>query len=1090
MNAPSQSSLAQRLAELPPKQRELLKERIRQSDTSSARTIPLRAGKSAPLSFAQERLWFLEQIENGSVHPNDAMLLRFEGAFDHATFDASVQEIIKRHEILRTRFETDSNGLPTQTTLGYETLQIPIVAVDLPDPADAQEFVLRELEKDLEQPLDLATPPQMRLTIYRQSPELHFAAITIHHIISDLWSFGIVIRELTALYAAFAQGKPSPLPALTVQYGDYAAWQRAQMAGSKLEEDLSYWKHNLEGAPAVLDIAHLDTNRPPQRFQGASSHFTVNADVTKRIKKWSHQSGFTLAMTLLALYKAVLSKHANETDVVVGMPVATRSPQLEGLLGCFLNMVVLRTDLSDNPSLSDAVQRVKDAYLNASDHQDLPFERLVAEIQPQRSRLHHPVFQVAFALQNTPLEPFSVSGLTMTHIQPPSGRSRLDLTLRVTEVNGELDCELEYDVDIFEPGKIAQLAKHLQHTFEAAAADPSTDIQNMARLPEDERFMVLQAWNDTSVEWDSELLIHRIFEERCAVTPNEIAVISEGGSITYAELNAKANQLGRFLRHLGVRPEVPVGVCMRRSISEVTAILAILKAGGYYVPVNPDDSSDRCDEVLDDVQAVIVLADTNIVDDIFAPGRRIVDVEAESDTIAQFDTHNLDNLSLPDNLAYVLFTSGSTGQPKGVAVHHRGFCNRILWGQRNHALAPGDRVLRKAPCVFDVSLDELFRALFTGATSVLAKPAAHFDPNELLAEINKYGVTDLDFSPPALQIFLDTLGDGKCPSLQRVVSGVATLPPATMAAFHETIGTRLDNLYGPTEVSVSCTAWKCTPDDMPARVPIGRPMSNVRIYVLDKYGEPAPVGVPGEIYVGGAGVARGYHGRPDLTAERFVPDPFSSGGGERLYRTGDIGKFTSSGDLIFLGRSDNQINMRGHRIEPAELEARLTEHPDVEAAIVLLKTRADKDTCLCAYIVATDGSDPSPATLRAHMRQRLPEYMVPSAYVSIDALPLTRTGKIDHASLPDPDPSLARHNTRTIAPRNETEATLAQIWGDVLGCRTVGISDDFFDIGGDSILAIRVMKLACDQFDIEVEIAALFDFPTIEELAPYFEAAK
>jgi amino acid adenylation domain-containing protein len=1044
-----------------------------------------RGAASAPLSFAQERLWFIEQLEDDAVHHNDGMLLLLRGALDVEAMRQAIESIIGRHEILRTAFRRDGERV-VQVVTEPRPLSLPIVALPGAQASPDDPVLMGAFRDEMAAPLDLATGQTLRTSLYRIDADRHVLAVTVHHLVCDLWSFAIFGRELGVHYTAYREGRADvPMPELPVQYGDYAAWQRSWLTEERLGDYLHGRIRALAGAPPVVTLPSRRARPAVQRFVGAVQRFHLDAASTQRLRTWSHANGATLFMSLLAGFKVLLARHTGQRDIVVASPTATRNPeQLEQLIGCFLNMIVMRTDLTGEPTFAEVVGRVRTACLDAYSHRDVPFEQLVTHLQPVRTRSHQPVAQVAFALQNTPMGELRLPDLRVDFHKADTGRARMDISVWITEAADGLAGELEYDTELYTAAQMEELTTQFVRLLRAATDDPQRPVWDLPILDDAQLHRIVHEWNDTRVDFGGDHLIHRLVEEQARRTPGAVAVVAGADRLTYGELNERANRLARHLRSLGVALESPVAVCLPRSVLEVVAILAVVKAGGCYVPISPRDPADRRDALLAQARPVLVLSAGDLCDEVWTPGRRVLDLEQDRAVIDREDGADLNTRLFPDNLAYTLFTSGSTGRPKGVLVSHRGFVNRMLWGQRNFPLSAADRVLRKAACTFDVSLDELFRALFNGATSVLMPDLDAFDPRRLAAVIAEHGVTDADFAPTALRELLTTVDADRLRSLRRIVSGVEELTPETQQLIYERLDVTLFNLYGPTEVSVSCTSWPGDRNDRRGFVPIGRPMSNVRVHVLDAGMRPVPPGVTGELYVGGAGLARGYLGSPGLTAQRFVPDPLGHEPGARLYRTGDLARYHDDGVLEFIGRVDGQLNLRGYRIEPGEVEASLREHPDVTDAAVLLRRDDTGDNRLVAYLVCDHL--PAPAELRSFLRARVPDYMVPSRYVRLDSVPLTSHGKLDVAALPPPGPDGQPAGLADGTPRNDIERILLDIWSQVLARDGIGIHDDFFDLGGDSLTATRILARAGTELGVDVEVAAIFDAPTVAELAVRF----
>jgi amino acid adenylation domain-containing protein len=866
-----------------------------------------------------------------------------------------------------------------------------------------------------------------------------------------------------------------------VQYADYAAWQRTWLRGGALERQLAYWRDRLAGA-AALDLP-ADRPRPPApAYQGATLRFTLPAELVKAARGLGQREGCTLYMVLLAAFQALLHRYSGQDDLCVGTPIAGRGrAETEGLIGFFVNTLVLRADLSGDPPFRELLGQVREAALGAYAHQDLPFERLVEELQPQRDPSRHPIFQVMFVLQNAPQEALELAGLTVTPWDVDSGTSKFDLTLRLTERDGELRGELEYSAELFEGGTAARLAGHYGALLAAACADPGRAVSRLPLLAEAQRGQ-LRGWNATAVSYPQEHLLHRLVEQQARRAPDAEAVRCEGRALTYRQLDRRAALLARRLRGLGVGPDVPVGVCLERSCELPVALVGALKAGGCYVPLDPGYPAERLAFLLLDAAPPVLLTQRRLAGRLPSSAARVLYLDdgwgADADGSEQ-DGAPPDAGVGPEQLAYVIYTSGSTGKPKGAMNTHRGICNRLLWMQEAYRLTAADTVLQKTPCSFDVSVWELFWPLLAGARLVLARPDGHQDPAYLAGLIQAERVTVCHFVPSMLEAFLREPGlEQSCASLRDVVCSGEALPYELQERFLARLGARLHNLYGPTEAAVDVTAWECRRGDPRRLVPIGRPIANVQLHVLDRHLQEAPAGAPGELYIGGVGLARGYWNRPELTAERFVEHPVLG----RLYRTGDLGRWLADGALAYLGRTDHQVKLRGCRVELGEVEAALREHPAVREAAAVARADAPGGPRLVAYVVPRDG-EVSAAALRDHLRAKLPEYMVPAAFVALGALPLSPNGKLDRNALPAPDRDRPEAHDSYVAPRDAVEEAVAKIWAEVLGVERVGAHDNFFDLGGHSLLATQVLSRLRQTFPVDIPLRRLFEEPTVATLA-------
>jgi amino acid adenylation domain-containing protein/non-ribosomal peptide synthase protein (TIGR01720 family) len=1045
--------------------------------------------RSFPLSFAQERLWFLDQLEPGSPFYNMPAAVRVTGPLNVAALRASLNEIVSRHEALRTTFAT-VDGRPVQRISAE--LSVPLEVVDLsgmPE-AEREEAIRSRAVAEAQGPFDLSAGPLLRVCLLRTSVTEHVFLLTMHHIVSDGWSMGVFIRELAALYQAFTADQPSPLEVLPIQYADYAVWQRKWLSGAVLEEQLAYWRNELGDAPAALEIP-TDRTRPAVRsFRGADCPLELSAELTEKLRELGRRQSATLFMTLLGAFQALLSRYSGQEQVCVGTPIAGRNrPEIEGLIGFFVNTLVLRADLSDDPSFAQFLGRVRETALRAYAHQDLPFEQLVGHLQPERDLSRTPLFQVMFAFQSNPMQDVEVADLSFSPLAAETGTARFDLTLSLSETAGGLSGSLNYNTDLFEEATVLRMLEHFRNLLQSIAGDPEQRISQLSLLEENERHELLLAWNDTATHYPLDKCLHELFEQQVERTPEAVAVASGDNRLTYRELNARSNQLAHWLRQHETGPDVLVGVCMERSLEMVIALYGILKAGGAYVPLDPEYPHARLASIVEDSRLRIVLTQDHLreVLDTFSGQSLCLDTQWEDELAGQLRS-NPENLARPDNLAYVIYTSGSTGGPKGVMIEHAGICNRLWWMQQMYGLTASDQVLQKTPFSFDVSVWEFFWPLLNGAGLVVARPGGHKDSRYLVELIREAAVTTLHFVPSMLQLFVEEEGAKDCRSIRRVICSGEALPHHLQERFFERLPwCELHNLYGPTEASVDVTYWECRRDDPRRIVPIGRPIANMRTYVLDAHLRPVPVGVAGELHLSGVGLARGYLNRTELTEERFLASPFADAPYDRLYKTGDLCRWLADGSLEYLGRLDFQVKIRGNRIELGEIEAVLSEHAALREAVVLAREARTGEKRLVAYVVPHNQVAPSVDELRNHLQSRLPEYMVPSAFVVLESFPLSPNGKVDRKALPEPSSSRPDLEKQYVAPRTPLEQTLADIWRELLGIDSVGIHDNFFDLGGHSLLATQLASRVRHALQAEVPLRELFEHPTVARLAAAIE---
>jgi amino acid adenylation domain-containing protein len=990
--------------------------------------------------------------------------------------EQSLNEIVRRHEVLRTTFAV-ADGQPVQVIAPELTLRLPVV--------DCRGFPADAGEDEIKQPFDLTQGPLVRATLFRLDQQEHILLLTLHHTVADDQSIEVLTRELATLYAAFTAGQPSPLAALPMQYADYALWQRQWLQGEPLEALLAYWKQQLDGAPSVLELP-TDRPRPAvQSYRGARQSVVLPTHLAVALREFSCQEGVDLFMTLLAAFQTLLHRYTAADDLVVGTPVANRRPETEGLIGPLVNTLALRADLSGNPTFRELLGQVREVVLGAYAHEDLPFAQLVETLQPQRNLSHAPLFQVLFAFQNALWPALDLGGLTLRPQEVESGTAKFDVSLFLWEDTGRLRGAIEYNTDLFDDTTMARMLGHFQTVLEGIVACPTQRLWEVPLLTEVERQQLLVAWNATQTAYSKDVCLHQLVEVQVERSPHAVAVAYEDVQLTYRELNARANQLAHYLRRLGVGPEALVGICMERSVEMVVGLLGILKAGGAYVPLDPAYPKERLAFMLEDTQTPVLLTQQGLVEALPPHGARVVCLDTDWETVVQESEENPASRVTADHLAYVIFTSGSTGKPKGAMNTHRGICNRLLWMQDAYQLTEADRVLQKTPFSFDVSVWEFFWPLLTGACLVVARPNGHQDSAYLVKLIADQDITVLHFVPSMLQLFLEAQGLEACTSLRHVICSGEALPVELQERFLTRLPAQLHNLYGPTEAAVDVTFWPCQPQDNQRLVPIGRPIANTQIYILDAHLQPVPVGVPGELYIGGVGVARGYLNRPALTAERFISDPFSDAPRARLYKTGDLARYRPDGAIEFLGRLDYQVKIRGFRIELGEIEAVLGQHPDVREAVVLAREDVPGEKRLVAYVVPRQQPTPSLNDLRHSVKETLPDYMVPAAFVTLQALPLLPNGKVNRQALPAPGTARPELEEAFVAPRTAIECFVAKVWQELLRVETVGIHDNFFELGGDSIKGAVFINRLQEALGEVVHIVVLFDAPTIAELTQY-----
>ncbi len=1044
-----------------------------------------------PLSFAQQRLWFIDQLESGNPVYNTTRGVRLRGTLDLAALDRALSELVRRHEALRTTFR-DLYGQPVQVIGKAEPFTVIVEDLSGLPSATRDEDARRLTLEDARQPFDLSTGPLMRARLLRLSNEEHVLLFSLHHIVSDGWSMGVLVREVAALYAVYAVGAESPLEDLSLQYGDYAVWQREWLQGEVLERQLAYWREQLADAPPVLELP-TDRPRPQvQTFRGAALPFNLSKELAQALKTLSRREGVTLYMTLLAAMQLLLARYTGQDDILTGTPIANRRGEIEGLIGFFVNTLVLRTDVSGDPIFSELLQRVRETALGAYAHQDVPFETLVEVLQPERSMSYTPLFQVLFVLQNAPREELKLPGLTVDLLDVDSGTAKFDLMFSLEESEQGLEGVCEYSTELFDEATVRRLLGHFETLLQGVADNPDERISHLPVLPPAERRQLLDEWNATAEPFPSDVCVHELFAQQAEHTPDAVAVIFEATQLNYRELNERANKLAHRLRTLGVGPEQVVAVMLERSTEMIVGLLAILKAGAAYMPLDPEYPQERLAFMLEDAGARVALTQESLVQRLPEQSAYVVRLDADWDTIEQHSAANPERTATPDNAAYIIYTSGSTGRPKAVVMPHRGAVNLIDVQIQSSGHEGHLRTLQFASLSFDVSFQEIFPTLCAGGSLVLLREDTRRDAGELLRVITEQHVERLFLPFVALQHLAEEADRRqRVPSsLRQVITAGEQLKitPHVARLFQRLDGCTLDNHYGPTETHLATMlrldgnagSWTRLP-------PIGKPIANAQVYVLDDALQPVPIGVTGELYIGGAQLARGYLNRPEQTAERFIPHPFAHESGERLYRTGDLARYSAGGVLEYAGRRDLQVKVRGFRVEVGEIEAALKQHGSVKQAVVTVREDEAGRKRLVAYVVAAQTSaPPATAELRRHLKHKLPEYMVPSLFVRLDALPLTNSGKVDRRALPDPV-----HDDRDdeyVAPRTAVEEMLAAIWSEVLDGVKVGVNDNFFDLGGHSLVATQVMSRVREAFGIEIALRSLFEQPTVGELAETIEA--
>jgi len=1033
------------------------------------------------LSFAQERLWFLSRYEAESILYNVPVALRLRGPLNRAALQVSLREIVARHEVLRTSF-LESEGVATQNIASAADLPMPVVEM-------AESEMPEFLRQQARIPFDLATGPLIRACLLQLGNQDHVLVVVLHHIVCDGWSLGIMLRELTELYSAYSRGAASPLAPLPVQYADFAEWQREWLQGELLEKQTAYWKTQLAGVePLDLPTEGLPTDRTYSTnpdLSGTIEIALLPQTLSGQLKTLSRQQGVTLFMTLLTAFKVLLHRYSGQTDIAIGSAIAGRgAPEVEPLIGFFVNTLVLRTALAGDSSVAELLQRVREVSLQAYAHQDIPFERLVEILDPPRNLGRSPLFQTMFVLQNAPLPNLPWDGLEATPWTLETGTAMFELTLAVREKEDGLELSLEYRTELFGAERMRLLLRHYQILLEEMVKGVERRIGDIEILSEIEKQQLLIDWNNTRIEYEREKCLPELFEEQARKTPQALAVVCEESQLAYGDLNRRANQVARYLAYLGVGPEVRVGICVQRSLEMFVALLGILKAGGAYVPLDPNYPIDRLKFMIDDAGLTLLLTCGEAAKVVPHGTARLVNLNLDWEQIARHDDSNPQRKIDPSNLAYVIYTSGSTGTPKGVAVSHRALGNQLAWAIRAFQLSDADAFLHKASISFDASIEEIFSPLLAGARVVAARAGGERDVDYLVKLVASQAVTCIDLPPSLLQALLDSPGIATWTSLRLMISGGEVLAPELVKSWADKSSATLLNTYGPTEATVQSTfAGDLTGNET---IPIGKPISNTQVYVLDDRSQPMPAGLPGELCIGGDGLARGYLNRPVLTAEKFVPSPFATTPGERLYRTGDRARWRSDGNLEYLGRTDRQVKIRGYRVELEEIEAALGRHTAVQQTAVTAGRDDGGNARLIAYVVLQPERSASASELRNHLKDKLPEHMLPAAFVFLEKMPRSPSGKVDQKALPEPEiqPGTKQAGAPMLSP---TEELIAGVWGSLLGASSIGREDNFFDLGGHSLLATQLFSRLQQLFHRELELRSVFEFPTLKDLSAYVD---
>lgn len=1047
---------------------------------ATARTIqPRTQPGSAPLSFVQHQMWLIEQMAPGTTAYHLPIAFKLKGTINVPALEAAFCEVIKRHEILRTTFSTKDGDAVQEIQPAWE-LKIERSDLEQVPAGQARENALHEhLLAEAKKPFDLTQLPLLRVSLFALGEREYALLVNLHHILADGLSLSLLINELDATYHAFSSGVKPTLPPLPVQYADYAIWERSEATTNNRAAQLSFWKERLKGTLPVLELP-WDKPRPTvQSFKGGNVFLEIPGQLCTKLQTLATAQDSTFFMVALAAFSAILHRYSSASEIIVGTPVANRSADdVQPLIGNFLNILALRCETNPDQTFNQHLRRTREIALDAFSHREVPFQQVVGQLHLPRDTSRNPIFQAM--LQVLPKTELKLGNLAMEDLHFDPGFAQFDLSLHLHESAGGYRGRFEYCSDLLERTTVENLAAHFLNLLRQVAADPDQTLQKIPILSSDERRQILADWNNTAVPYPRDICLHQLIEAQIDRTPNAPAVVFENRQLTYSELNTRSNQLAHFLQGRGLGPGSLVGICVERSLELVVGLLGILKAGAAYVPIDPSYPQNRVAYMLEDSQVQVLLTQQHLTEKLPPHRATTISLDSEWSKIAEQSGTKPITIATAADPAYMIYTSGSTGRPKGALNSHRGIVNRLLWMQDEYRLTPADSVLQKTPFSFDVSVWEFFWPLLTGARLVVAIPGGHQDPAYLIDTICRENITVMHFVPSMLRVFLDEPGVERCRSLREVICSGEALPYDLQEAFFARLPANLENLYGPTEAAVDVTYWACQRNSKSKIVPIGRPVANTQIYILDFHLNPVPVGLPGELHLGGVQVGLGYFNRPDLTAEKFIPDPFGTEPTARLYKTGDLARWLPDGSIEYLGRIDHQVKIRGLRIELGEIESVLVQHPAVKEAVVVAREETG-DKRLVAYLVPGPAK-PEISALRDHLLKQLPDYMVPAAFVFLPNLPLSSNGKIDRKALPAPA-SAQPESALYVPPRNATERQVAAIWQEVLHAPKVSAHDNFFELGGHSLLALKVVSRVRQQIGLELPLSAVFAAPTVEKMA-------
>ena len=1066
--------------------RALLQKRLRGKTPDASGSTPIsKRSESEPaaLTSMQQRLWYLDQLEPNTAVYNIPAAFQLSGRLNLDALKNSLNEIVRRHEILRTSYQLEDE-IPVQIIAPVSLIDLPIIDLQEHSHNNQQAELENRLCAEAKRSFNISAGPVTRWSLFKLSEEEHVFFFMAHHIAFDGWSSRVFLSELTELYAAYCADSPSPLPELSIQYADYAFWHRQWLQREELTKQVSYWRDNLSGELPILGMP-TDYPRPAlQSIQGSMEKLHVDLSLVERLSSVGHSENATLFMVLLTAFKVLLHRYTGQDDLIVGSPIANRTnTQTHGLIGLFANILVLRTKLEGAPTFRSLLQQIRDMCLEAFDNPDIPFERLVEELNPERDMSITPVFQVLFAFQADPGHPKEMSGITITPVDVPLSVARTDLSLWIDQTDKGLNLGLEYCTDLFNRDTIARLLQNFKILLEDIIVDPDKNIEKLALLSETEQVTLLRDWNATDAVYPKAKCLHQLIEDQGDRTPEKVAVVFGQEQISYKELNERSNQIAHFLCDVGVGPDTFVGICTERSSEMLIGVLGILKAGGAYLPLDPDYPAERLSHMLEDSGAPVVLTQSSLKQ--MLPVRenvKTICLDDDKKAIAQYSSATPTVENRPENLSYIIYTSGSTGKPKGVQVPHRAVVNFLNSMSREPGFTENDVLLAVTTLSFDIHVLEIFLPLIVGARVVIASREMSSDGDLLLKALNESQATVMQATPSTWRLLLAAGWEGS-PNL-KILCGGEAFPRDLPKKLLPRAGS-VWNMYGPTETTVWSSCYRITDGDTP--ILIGRPIDNTQVYILDRHMQPVPIGVTGELYIGGDGVTQGYLHRPELTKKQFVPDPFRSDHGARFYKTGDLTRFRPDGHLEWLSRMDTQVKVRGFRIELGEIESVLSAHPSVDKCAAAVREDQPGDVRLVGYIVVKDGEEARASDLRSHLRSQLPDYMVPQHFIELEELPLTPAGKVDRKHLPVPDQALSHGTDGFVAPRDPLELQLTKLWEKTIGSSPISVTDNFFDIGGHSLLAVRLFSSIEKMTGTKLPLALLYQAPTIEQLSVFLK---